>query len=252
MSLPYRYLSVNNARLAMRTSVGRGMPAVLWLSGFRSDISGLKACALFDWAEKEGRAYRCFDYFAHGASEGEFEEFTLSRAIDDALHMIEDWKQEKLVLAGSSMGAWVALRVLQILDQRGEAGRICGLVLVAPAPDFTEKLMWEKFPPDIQNEIMEKGSYRVTSKYAKEPYPITRALIEDGATHLLLGQSFHCPCPVRILHGTNDQDVPWQHAVTLMNVLEGNATLSLIRDGDHRLSTDENLAELIRTVKGMG
>jgi pimeloyl-ACP methyl ester carboxylesterase len=251
MSLPYQYLVVNKTRLAMRSTGGKAQPAVLWLSGLRSDISGKKATALFDWAEKNKRAFRSFDYFAHGASGGAFEDFTLSRAIEDAFAVLADWKQKKIVLVGSSMGAWVALRIVQILAERGEEDKIAGLVLIAPAPDFTEKLMWEKLPAEVQEEIMQTGSYHHPTPYSDDPYIITRKMIEDGREHLLLDKIFHCPCPIHILHGTKDEDVPWHHAISLMNVVEGNITLTLVPEGDHRLSTPENIELLIRAIDAM-
>lgn len=175
----------------------------------------------------------------------------MSRAIENALGVLANWKQKRVVLAGSSMGAWVALRIVQILEKRGEADKIAGLVLIAPAPDFTEKLIWEKLPPEIQAQIEETGVYHHPTPYADEPYIITRKLIEDGREHLLLDRIFHCPCPIHILHGTRDEDVPWQHAIALTNIVEGNVTLTLIPEGDHRLSTPENIAQLIKTVEAI-
>jgi pimeloyl-ACP methyl ester carboxylesterase len=251
MSLPYRYLAVNNTRLAVRRTSGKGGSAILWLGGFRSDITGNKVTALWQWAEKKKRAFCCFDYFAHGASEGAFEDFTISRALEDAFAVLADWGQKKLVLVGSSMGAWIAMRIVQVLKERGEGDKIAGLVLIAPAPDFTEQLVWEKLPPESQDKIMREGVYHHPTPYSDQPYIITRKLIEDGRQNLVLNQIFHSPCPIHILHGTNDEEVPWQYSVSLMNIVEGNITLTLIPEGDHRLSTPDNIAQIIRAVEAI-
>ena len=237
----------------MRTCSARNsqQPAVLWLCGFRSDITGSKATALFNWAKKKHRSYRCFDYFAHGASEGAIEDFTLSHAVEDTLSVITDWEQDHLILAGSSMGGWVALRVMQILNERKTSVKISGMVLVAPAADFTEQLIWEKLDPKIKNQVMESGLYRRPSAYAHEPYIITRKLIEDGRKHLILDKPFRCSCPIHILHGTEDEDVPWQHSLKFMSVVEGSITLSLVKGGDHRLSQPEHIDQLIRAIEAM-
>ncbi len=242
------FLNHDNRRLAMRTTNGGNEPAFLWLSGFMSDMSGSKASALFDWAVAQNRRCRLFDYSGHGASSGTMADFTLSRAIEDALAVFDDFAAQRCVLVGSSMGGWIALRLLQLLDARNDTAKIAGLLLIAPAPDFTEKLLWPSLPQRAQNEILEKGVYYVPTRYGDMPYPITRELIEDGRRNLVLNQPFRVPCPVHILQGTKDKDVPPGHAMELMSVLDGNVTLSLIKDGDHRLSTPDNLAQMLRAA----
>lgn len=237
----------------MRTSAANNktQASVLWLGGFQSDITGAKADALFQWAGEKNRNYRCFDYSGHGASQGPVSGFTLSRGIEDALAVHEDWKQDKTILVGSSMGAWIALRLTQILVARKQSEKLAGMVLIAPAPDFTERLMWDKFSEKIRNEILQKGVYHQPSDYSDEPYPITRELIDDGRKHLILDKPYECPCPVHIIHGLNDADVPWQQTMELVNVLQGCVSLSLIKGGGHRLSSPKNLQMILRAVEGI-
>lgn len=249
--MPYDYLIVNGRRLAMRTSspIGTTRPAVLWLGGFQSDMTGAKAVTLFDWAQNNSRACRCFDYSSHGASEGVPEDFTLSAALEDALAMFDDFNQECTVLVGSSMGGWIALRMLQVLESRQQGAKISGIVLIAPAPDFTEKLLWPSLTKKAQKEIVEKGIYYLPTPYSEKPHVITRALIEDGRRHLIMDKPFDLHCPVHILQGTKDTDVPVSHVMELVNILNGNVTLSLIKGGDHRLSTPDNIAQMLRAVE---
>jgi pimeloyl-ACP methyl ester carboxylesterase len=155
------------------------------------------------------------------------------------------------VAIGSSMGGWIALLLAQALraGRLKGAGSLSGLVLIAPAVDFTEVLMWERFPPDIRRQLQETGSWRRPSEYSEEPYLITRQLIEEGRKHLLLGGLIESGCPVRILQGVKDEDVPWQHAVTLVSRLaRDDVVLTLVKDGDHRLSRPEDIERLIAAV----
>lgn len=252
MAMPYQILAVNGRTIAVRTIAGESPhPAVLWLGGFHSDMTGIKATALLDWAQEKGRPYRCFDYSGHGASGGDFREFTVSRGIEEALAVLDDWRRSPVVLVGSSMGGWIALRLMQVLTQRGRNEKISGAVLIAPAPDFTERLMWSKFSNQAKAQIMKKGFCEQPSAYSDESYLITRALIEDGRRHLLLGKPYPCSCPVHIIHGTKDPDVPWELSIELMASLQGQVSLSLVKDGDHRLSKPEHLAEIIRAVEAI-
>ncbi len=237
-------------RIAMRIAPG-GAPAVVWLGGFRSDMDATKATVLAAWAEGVGRAAVRFDYSGHGASGGRFEEGTIGRWAEDAEAVVNAHGGEAPVLVGSSMGGWIALLVARA---RLAAGRpVGGLVLVAPAPDFTEALMWrQEFTDDIRREIMETGFWMRHSDYAPEPYPITRALIEDGRDHLVLEAPLRVGCPVTILQGMEDPDVPWSHALTLVEHLAGDdVTLTLVKDGDHRLSRPEDLERLVKAVAGI-
>jgi pimeloyl-ACP methyl ester carboxylesterase len=148
------------------------------------------------------------------------------------------------------MGGWMALLLARALAQRpAEERRIAGMVLIAPAPDFTEALMWAEFSPEVKREIEEKGFWQRPSAYGEDPYPITRALIEDGRKHLLLNKPIELGCPVRILQGVRDPDVPFGHAMKLVSCLaQDDVVLTLIKDGDHRLSRPEDLERLMRTV----
>jgi len=215
-------------------------PGVLWLSGFKSDMSGTKAAALDRWAERAGSGYTRFDYFGHGASSGAFRDGTISRWRDDALAVIDDVTQGPHVLVGSSMGAWIALLAALARPQR-----VAGMVLIAPAADFTEELLWAQLPEAARRDIERDGVWLRPSAYGDEPYPITRALIEDGRRHLLLGGPIGVRVPIHILHGMKDEDVPWSHALRLVERLDSSdVTLELVKHGDHRLSTPGDIARL--------
>jgi pimeloyl-ACP methyl ester carboxylesterase len=218
---------------------GGKSPGVVWLGGFHSDMNGAKAQALDSWAEARGHAYLRFDYFGHGASSGAFRDGTITRWRDDALAVLDRLCDGPQVLAGSSMGAWIALLVALARPEK-----VAALLLLAPAADFTEALVWRRMSPDIRAEVMERGAWQRPSAYGDDPYPITRALIEDGRRHLLLHAPIDIACPVHIIQGMQDPDVPWQHALKLFETLSGNPTLTLIKTGDHRLSTQEDIASI--------
>ena len=222
---------------------GGKSPGVVWLGGFHSDMNGTKAQALDSWAEARGRAYLRFDYFGHGASSGAFRDGTITRWRDDALAVLDKLCDGPQVLVGSSMGAWIALIIALARPQK-----IAALLLLAPAADFTEALIWARMTPDIRREVMERGAWQRPSAYGDGPYPITRELIEDGRRHLLLDRPIEIAAPVRILQGMRDPDVPWQHALTLVEKFSGNPVLSLIKNGDHRLSTPEDIDLIAQTL----
>ena len=234
--------------LALLRRPGAG-PCIVWLGGFRSDMRATKAEALDALAARTSRAYLRFDYSGHGESGGRFEDGTIGQWLADALAVIEAHAGPRPLLVGSSMGGWIAL--LAALRLRAAGVPSSGLVLIAPAVDFTQG-MWDGFPIDVKREIEERGHWPRPSAYAPEPTPITRALIEDGRRHLLLGRPIEPGCPVHILQGMQDPDVPWPHAMTLLEHLPGEeTTLTLVKDGDHRLSREGDLALLVRTVAGM-
>ncbi len=231
-------------RIAFRRWDGRG-PAVVWLGGFNSDMTGTKAQALADWAKAEGRSFLRFDYFGHGASSGDFAEGTITRWRLDALAVLDELVEGEAVLAGSSMGGWIAC-----LAAMARPERIKALVLVAPAPDFTEKLMWPRLPAEAKRQIEEEGVWLRPSAYEPEPMPITRALIEDGARWSILGQALPLRMPVRVIQGGQDEDVPWAHALELFNAMESeDAVFTLVKDGDHRLSRARDIARIIAAVE---
>jgi pimeloyl-ACP methyl ester carboxylesterase len=236
-------------RLAFLATQGTG-PTVVWLGGFRSDMRATKAQALADWAVGKGRSFLRFDYTGHGESGGRFEDATISVWLADVLAVLEARGGDSPVLVGSSMGGWLALLAARALKDKGRAPG--GLVLIAPAIDFTEELMWASFPDDVRQTILRDGQWLRPSAYSPEPYPIMRALIEDGRRHLMFGQPITPGCPVAILQGMDDPDVPWPHAMKLIEHLPADdVTLSLVKDGDHRLSRPQDIALLLRTVAAM-
>jgi pimeloyl-ACP methyl ester carboxylesterase len=246
--------SANSRRIAVRARPGRG-PGLFWLSGFNSDMKGTKAVALDAWAAEQGRACVRFDYSGHGESGGRFIDGTIGRWLEDSLAVFETFCRGPQVVIGSSMGGWMALLLAREIAKRtGSPASLAGLVLIAPAPDFTEELMWKGFSRKIRAEIESKGVWLRPSPYGDgAPYPITRALIEEGRNHLLLGSKIDVGCPVRILQGAQDPDVPWQHAFALAHRLPAeDVVLTMIQDGDHRLSRPQDIARIIAAVKEMG
>jgi pimeloyl-ACP methyl ester carboxylesterase len=236
--------------IAVREHSGAG-PGLFWLSGYKSDMKGTKAAALARWAEDAGRAIVRFDYSGHGESGGVFTDGTIGRWLADALAVFEACCRGPQILIGSSMGGWLALLMVRALRQRQQIGpaSVAGLVLIAPAVDFTEELMWKRFPPAIKRELEETGVWARPSDYSPEPYLVTQQLIEEGRNHLLLGGMIETGCPVRILQGVEDPDVPWRHAVELVSRLASDdVVLTLVKDGDHRLSRPEDIERLIRAV----
>jgi pimeloyl-ACP methyl ester carboxylesterase len=247
----HTYLDVGQRRIAIMSRTGEG-PGLVWLGGFRSDMTATKASHLEGVATRHRLAYTRFDYGGHGQSDGAFADFTLSDWIADALAVLTRATSGPQLLIGSSMGGWIALRLAETLIARGDSARLAGLVLIAPAPDFTERLMWQGFSQAIRREITEKGVWLRPSAYAPEPTPITRALIEDGRRHFVLDRGLDLPLPIHIVHGTGDPDVPAELSVELMGRLRrSSVTMTLIKDGDHRLSSPEQLAALERIVLGM-
>jgi pimeloyl-ACP methyl ester carboxylesterase len=239
--------------IAVRQRDGGG-PGLFWLGGFNSDMKGTKAEALDNWAAAQGRACTRFDYSGHGESGGDFTKGTVSRWLEESLAVLSHFCRDPQIVIGSSMGGWIALLLARELNRLAKAGTpstasIAGMVLIAPAPDFTEALMWKQFTPEIKKQIEEKGSWSRPSEYSEEPYLITRALIEDGRKHLLLGGLVETGCPVRILQGVQDPDVPWQHATELVSrIARDDVVLTLVKDGDHRLSRPEDIDRLIAAV----
>ena len=235
-------------RIAYRRRDGRG-PAVVWLGGFRSDMLATKATALDRWAGDNGRAFLRFDYSGHGESDGRFEDGTISRWLDDSLAVIGEKTEGPQILVGSSMGGWLALLAARRLAADGSPP--AALVLLAPAVDFTERLMWAKLDDAARRAILEHGVHMRPSAYGP-PVPITRALIEDGRRHLLLDGAVRSHAPVHVIQGMADADVPWRHATTLVEHFAADPVIvTLIKDGDHRLSRPQDIARLIAAVAGI-
>jgi pimeloyl-ACP methyl ester carboxylesterase len=224
---------------------------LVWLCGFKSDMDSTKATALDQHCANSGRSLMRFDYSGHGASGGRFEDGTITRWLEETLAILRTTTGPQ-ILVGSSMGGYLALLAARALGLAGEATRLAGMALIAPAVDFTEALIWAKAPKEARRAIMDRGAWERPSPYAPEPYLITKALIEDGRRHLLLGQTIRTRCPVRILQGMRDEDVPYRHAMTLVEHIAGDpVTLTLVKDGDHRLSRPEDLALLVSAIEGL-
>jgi len=228
----------DGVELAWVRTPGRG-PTTVFLPGYKSDMSGAKALEAERFCAAHGTACLRLDYSGHGASGGRFTEGSIGRWTDDALLLIDRLTEGRLVLVGSSMGGWIAL-----LAALARPGRVAGLLGIAAAPDFTETLMWEAMTPAERASLMQDGVLAVRSQYG-EPYPVTRRLIEDGRTRLLLDRPIPLACPVRLLQGQQDADVPWQTALRLAERLAAaDVQVTLIKDGDHRLSRPQDLALL--------
>jgi pimeloyl-ACP methyl ester carboxylesterase len=243
--------SNDQRRIAVRARPGSG-PGLFWLGGFHSDMQGTKALALDAWALQRSRACVRFDYSGHGESGGAFTDGTIGRWLEEAVAVFDQFCRGPQVVIGSSMGGWIALLLARELAKRAtRAASLAGMVLIAPAPDFTEELMWKCFSPEARREIETKGAWLRPSEYG-EPYPITRGLIEEGRYHLLLGSAIDVGCPVHILQGGQDPDVPWRHAFALAHRLPADdVVLTMIQDGDHRLSRPQDIARIIAAVAEM-
>jgi pimeloyl-ACP methyl ester carboxylesterase len=239
--------------IAVRAAPGAA-PGLVWLGGFKSDMQGTKAAALARFAAERGRAIVRFDYSGHGESKGDFADGTIGRWLEESLAVFVDCCRGPQLLIGSSMGGWMALLLARELRRAGvqtasQHASVAGMVLIAPAADFTEALMWRKFSPEVRQEIETEGFWLRPSQYDSAPYPITRRLIEEGRRHLLLGDLIETGCPVRILQGVEDPDVPWGHAVELVSRLaQDDVVLTLVKDGDHRLSRPEDIERLLAAV----
>ncbi len=227
-------------------------PGVFWLGGFKSDMKGTKAAALDAWAAEHGRACVRFDYSGHGESEGAFTDGTIGRWLEESLAVFAQCCRGPQIVVGSSMGGWLALllaRALQRQPPLAGGASLHALVLIAPATDFTEALMWKNFPPQVKRQIEKQGVWERPSVYGDGPYPITRGLIEDGRRHLLMGDLIRTGCPVRIIQGVQDDAVPWRHAAELVSLLaQDDVVFTLVKDGDHRLSRPEDIARLTAAV----
>jgi pimeloyl-ACP methyl ester carboxylesterase len=238
--------------IAVRARAG-GAPGLFWLGGFNSDMRGTKALALDAWAAEHDRACVRFDYSGHGESGGALVDGTVGRWLEESVAVFERFCNGPQIVIGSSMGGWIALLLAREIAKRpGIGASLAGLVLIAPAPDFTEALMWNGFSPEVKQEIEKNGVWLRPSQYG-DPYPITRALIEEGRNHLLLGSAIEVGCPVRILQGAQDPDVPWRHAFALAHRLPADdVVLTVIQDGDHRLSRPQDIARIIAAVAEIG
>lgn len=237
--------------IAVLARDGRG-PGIFWLGGFRSDMQGTKAEALDMFAAEAGRAMTRFDYSGHGRSGGRFEDGTISRWLAEAETIFDAMTKDPQVIVGSSMGGWLALLLAKHLGERGDGDRLHGMVLLAPAVDMTKDLMLDRFTPKQKRSLKKDGFVSEPSPYSSEPDVITRSLIDDGEKHLFGEHPIETGCPVHVIQGMQDEEVPWPHATALMERLAfDDAVLTLVRDGDHRLSRPEDIERLIRIVTAM-
>ena len=253
-----KYLTVepppDRRRIAFRRRAPEesGRPGLVWMCGYRSDMDSTKATALDAEAARLGRGLLRFDYSGHGRSEGRLADGTISQWLAETLAIFRAETVGPQVVVGSSMGGYLALLLARALHDAGESERLAGLVLIAPAVDFTEALIWAQAPEEGRRAIMEAGAWRPPSAYSDEPDVFTRALIEDGRKHLLFGGMIRTFCPVAVLQGMQDESVPYAHALALMERLGGDpATLTLIKDGDHRLARPQDLELLFAAVGRM-
>jgi pimeloyl-ACP methyl ester carboxylesterase len=244
------HLIVDGVSIAVRRVPGVE-PGVVWLGGFRSDMKGSKAEALAEWAAARGRAFVRFDYSGHGESAGRFVDGTISRWLAESLAVFRHFTNGRQILVGSSMGAWIALRMVEEL-RRGQADRIAGLVLVAPAPDFTSELVEPALTRAQSRALARQGFFEQSSRYSPEPTVYTKSLIEDGRGNRVLTGPVDTHCPVHVMQGMADPEVPHSHALRLVSLLPADdVTVSLVPDGDHRLSRPEDIDMLIRAVEEM-
>jgi pimeloyl-ACP methyl ester carboxylesterase len=233
----------DGATIAYHRLAGR-RPGIVFLGGFRSDMTGTKALYLEEYCRERRRAYVRFDYFGHGASSGNFALGTIGRWRDDAIAVIDSLTEGRQILVGSSMSGWIML-----LAALARPERVAGLVGIAGAPDFTEELLWPRLTPAQRRKIEEQGRVVLPSDYDAAGCLYTRALIEDGRRHLLLGSPIPIDVPVRLLHGMCDTSVPWQLSLRLAERLKSrDVAVTLVKDGDHRLSTPADLALLAQTL----
>ena len=242
-------------RLAYRVAgAGESAPlGLVWLSGFLSDMASTKALALAAWAEGQALPMLRFDYSGHGLSQGDLLKASIGDWLGEAAAMLELLlaKTPRAILIGSSMGGWIALLLARRLAREGALAKLAGLVLIAPAWDMTERLMWDQMTAETKSALARDGVVYEPSLYG-DPYPITRRMIEEGREHLIGEGALALDLPVRILQGMRDPDVPWRHALDLVERLgSGDVELTLVKDGDHRLSREQDLRRLEATVAAL-
>ncbi len=238
------YITHNNHKLAYNKLAGKG-PTVVFFPGFMSDMEGAKALALENFCRSRGQAYVRFDYSGHGQSSGEFTDGTIGAWKADALAIIDQMTDGELLLVGSSMGGWIGL--LCALARRTRVRAFVGL---AAAPDFTRELCWNRYSDAVKDTLRRDGVYYEPCDYGDDPYPMTMTLLEEGDDHLLLNKEIPLTCPVRLIQGQQDPDVPWATAQRISDrLLSDDVVISYVKSGDHRLSTDADLKRLCQIVK---
>ena len=246
MSSPGILTRRDGATIAYRRLAGRS-PGVLFCAGFRSDMTGTKASFLEGYCRSRGHAFVRFDYFGHGASSGEVAQGTIGRWADDAVAVLDELTEGPQIIVGSSMGGWVML-----LAALARVERVHALVGIAAAPDFTEDLVWPRLTPEQQEECRRTGSVTLPSKYDPSGYTHSLGSFEDGRQHLVMRSEIALLCPVRLLHGMLDAAVPWQTSLRLAERLASrDVVVTLVKEGDHRLSKEADLARLAATLDEM-
>jgi len=246
MTQTKKITSSTGHKLAYQITEGND-PVVVFLPGYKSDMSGTKATMLKDFCRQLGHRCLLFDYSGHGISEGEFIEGTIGRWSEDAVEVIQQVVNDKpVILVGSSMGGWVMLLTALRLKQQ-----VAGMLGIAVAPDFTEDLMWNEFTDEQKTQLETEGVIYLSSEY-DEPLPVTHAAILDGRNNLLLNSEIDITCPARFIHGMLDVDVPWEVSLKTINRLKASdVQLQLLKDGDHRLSNDDQLVMIQQMLKGL-
>jgi pimeloyl-ACP methyl ester carboxylesterase len=243
MSSPVTLTRQDGATIAYHRLAGSS-PGVVFLGGFRSDMTGAKAYYLEDYCRCRAQAYLRFDYFGHGASSGDVALGTIGRWSEDAIAVLDSLTEGPQVLVGSSMGGWIML-----LAALARPSRVHGLIGIAAAPDFTEDLVWPRLDPVQQRQLRENGAVTLASEYDPAGYTYRLSLFEDGKRHLVMRRTIALECPVRLLHGMNDASVPWQTSLSLAEHLaSSDVVVTLVKDGDHRLSREPDLERLGRTL----
>lgn len=243
MTTAPEHIDANGRRIAYVSRAGKA-PGVMFFGGFNSDMTGTKATGLEAYCTARGQAFVRFDYSGHGASSGRFEDGTIGDWAADAIAVFDQAAAGRQIIVGSSMGGWIGL-----LTALARPEKVAAFVGIAAAPDFTQDMMWADYGEDVREQLRREGVYYEPSEYGEEPYPITMKLIEEGRDHLVLRAPIPLRCPVRLIQGQQDTSVPWQTALTLAERLESDdVEVTLIKDGDHRLSAPEDLARLTRTL----
>lgn len=245
-SIPGSIAGPNGNQIAYVRTNGKA-PGVIFCGGYMSDMTGTKALSLETLCREIDHSFLRFDYSGHGASGGIFEDGTISSWTQDTLAVLDNVVTGPQILVGSSMGGWIMLLVA--LARRN---RVQGLVGIAPAADFTERLLHEELTDKQLTKLHRDGLITIRSPYAEEPYVFTKSLLEDGAKHRLLNRTIELHCPVRFLHGIQDDSVPWRYSLELANSLSSNdVEVTLVKAGDHRLSEESDIARLRKTVVGL-
>ncbi|EJF74553.1 alpha/beta hydrolase [Bartonella alsatica] len=245
-NIPCQFFSFEGTPLAVRHRKGHCFPGLVWLSGYQSDMLGKKAVFIDSFAQKNELSCLRFDYSGHGESKGDFFQGTISRWLKESVAVFETYCEGPQVLIGSSMGGWIALKLAMMLAQKNK--RLAGMVLVAPAPDFTQTLVEPALGLEEWKILEEKGYVERPAVGDDEPMPFTKALIEDGRDNCVMKGCIDVGCPIHILQGMEDEDIPYQHTLSLLNHLPlHDVTLTLVRDADHRFSRPQDL-ECLETV----